>query len=64
MAAYKAPRYVEFRDQLPMGATGKVLKRELRCRSPGRQEGVKGFNGRRLERPASGPGARGTFSQA
>jgi long-chain acyl-CoA synthetase len=30
MAAYKAPRYVEFRDQLPMGATGKVLKRELR----------------------------------
>ena len=31
MAAYKAPRYVEFRDQLPMGATGKVLKRELRA---------------------------------
>jgi long-chain acyl-CoA synthetase len=30
MAAYKAPRFVEFRDQLPMGATGKVLKRELR----------------------------------
>jgi long-chain acyl-CoA synthetase len=30
MAAYKAPRYVEFREQLPMGATGKVLKRELR----------------------------------
>jgi long-chain acyl-CoA synthetase len=30
MAAYKAPRYVEFRDQLPIGATGKVLKRELR----------------------------------
>ncbi len=25
-----APRFVEFRDQLPMGATGKVLKRELR----------------------------------
>ena len=31
MAAYKSPRYVEFRDQLPMGATGKVLKRELRA---------------------------------
>ena len=30
MAVYKAPRYVEFRDALPMGATGKVLKRELR----------------------------------
>jgi long-chain acyl-CoA synthetase len=30
MALYKAPRFVEFREQLPMGATGKVLKRELR----------------------------------
>ena len=30
MAAYKSPRYVEFRDALPMGATGKILKRELR----------------------------------
>jgi len=30
MAAYKCPRFVEFRDQLPMGATGKVLKRALR----------------------------------
>jgi long-chain acyl-CoA synthetase len=29
-AAYKYPRKVEFRDALPMGATGKVLKRELR----------------------------------
>ncbi|TAK14949.1 MAG: long-chain fatty acid--CoA ligase [Acidobacteria bacterium] len=29
-AAYKYPRIVEFRDALPMGATGKVLKRELR----------------------------------
>jgi long-chain acyl-CoA synthetase len=30
LAAYKYPRYVEFRDALPMGGTGKVLKRELR----------------------------------
>ena len=30
MAAYKYPRFVEFRDALPMGATGKVLKRELK----------------------------------
>ena len=30
LAAYKYPRFVEFRDQLPMGGTGKVLKRELR----------------------------------
>ncbi|HEX4816519.1 MAG TPA: long-chain fatty acid--CoA ligase [Nonomuraea sp.] len=30
MAAYKYPRVVEFRDSLPMTATGKILKRELR----------------------------------
>ncbi|HZB95618.1 MAG TPA: long-chain fatty acid--CoA ligase, partial [Herpetosiphonaceae bacterium] len=30
MAAYKYPRMVEFREQLPMNATGKILKRELR----------------------------------
>jgi long-chain acyl-CoA synthetase len=32
LAAFKYPRVVEFRDSLPMGATGKVLKRELRAR--------------------------------
>lgn len=30
MASYKYPRFVEFRDNLPMTATGKILKRELR----------------------------------
>ncbi len=30
MAAYKYPRIIEFRDELPMTATGKILKRELR----------------------------------
>jgi long-chain acyl-CoA synthetase len=30
MAAYKYPRTVELRDALPMTATGKILKRELR----------------------------------
>jgi len=30
MAAYKYPRLVEFREGLPMNATGKILKRELR----------------------------------
>jgi long-chain acyl-CoA synthetase len=30
MAAYKYPRHIEFRDSLPLSATGKVLKRELR----------------------------------
>jgi long-chain acyl-CoA synthetase len=29
MAAFKYPRVVEFRDALPMTATGKILKREL-----------------------------------
>jgi long-chain acyl-CoA synthetase len=30
LASYKYPRLVEFRDELPMTATGKILKRELR----------------------------------
>jgi long-chain acyl-CoA synthetase len=30
MAAYKYPRLVEFREELPLSATGKVLKSELR----------------------------------
>ena len=29
MAAYKYPRVIEFRETLPMTATGKILKREL-----------------------------------
>ena len=32
MAAYKYPRMVEIRDTLPMTATGKILKRELKQR--------------------------------
>jgi len=30
VAAYKYPRVIEFRDSLPMTATGKILKRELK----------------------------------
>jgi long-chain acyl-CoA synthetase len=30
MAAFKYPRLIEFRDALPVSATGKILKRELR----------------------------------
>ena len=30
MASYKYPRFVEFLESLPMTATGKILKRELR----------------------------------
>jgi long-chain acyl-CoA synthetase len=33
MAAYKAPRYVEFIEALPRNPAGKVLKRELRARA-------------------------------
>ena len=34
MAAYKYPRIIEFRESLPMTATGKILKRELRSEEP------------------------------
>lgn len=34
LAGYKKPRRVEFRDSLPKGATGKVLKRALHDPSP------------------------------
>ncbi len=30
IAAYKYPRYIQFLDALPMSATGKILKKELR----------------------------------
>ena len=30
LAAYKYPRVIEFRNELPMTSTGKILKRELR----------------------------------
>jgi acyl-CoA synthetase (AMP-forming)/AMP-acid ligase II len=32
LAAYKAPREIEFLDELPRNATGKILKRELHSR--------------------------------
>jgi acyl-CoA synthetase (AMP-forming)/AMP-acid ligase II len=34
LASYKTPREVEFLDELPRNATGKVLKRELKAREP------------------------------
>ncbi|HVQ98123.1 MAG TPA: fatty acid--CoA ligase, partial [Mycobacterium sp.] len=30
MAGYKAPRYIQFLDELPLNATGKVMKDQLR----------------------------------
>ncbi len=35
IAAYKYPRSIEFLDALPMSATGKILKKELRARRQG-----------------------------
>ena len=32
LAAHEYPRHVQFTDSLPMTATGKVLRRELRSR--------------------------------
>ena len=32
LAGYKAPREIEFLDELPRNATGKILKRELHAR--------------------------------
>jgi long-chain acyl-CoA synthetase len=31
IAAYKCPRSVDFVEQLPMGPTGKILKKELKA---------------------------------
>jgi acyl-CoA synthetase (AMP-forming)/AMP-acid ligase II len=38
MANYKVPRYVEFVGTLPVNATGKVVKDELRARASARRE--------------------------
>jgi acyl-coenzyme A synthetase/AMP-(fatty) acid ligase len=38
MANYKAPRVVEIVDALPVNATGKVVKDELRARAAARPQ--------------------------
>jgi fatty-acyl-CoA synthase len=38
LARYKVPREVEFLDELPRNATGKVLKRELKEMHDGAEE--------------------------
>ncbi|HKY16846.1 MAG TPA: AMP-binding protein, partial [Microthrixaceae bacterium] len=40
MANYKAPRYVELVDELPLNATGKVAKDELRTRAASAGHGI------------------------
>ena len=43
LAGFKVPKSVEFRDELPKGATGKILKRVLR--EPYWKDGGKGVHG-------------------
>jgi acyl-CoA synthetase (AMP-forming)/AMP-acid ligase II len=42
LAAYKAPREIEFLDELPRNATGKILKRELHAREAQRSSALRG----------------------
>jgi long-chain acyl-CoA synthetase len=37
LAAYKVPKYVEFRDELPKTTVGKILRRQLAEEEPQRQ---------------------------
>jgi len=39
LAAYKVPKYVEFREQLPKTIVGKILRRELVKEEAERQKG-------------------------
>ncbi len=39
LAHYKVPKFVEFRDELPMSAIGKILRKELRQNRPPTSEG-------------------------
>jgi long-chain acyl-CoA synthetase len=41
LAPYAVPKYVEFRDELPLSAVGKILKRQLR------DEELAKFNGKK-----------------
>ncbi|MBU2090812.1 MAG: AMP-dependent synthetase, partial [Alphaproteobacteria bacterium] len=38
LAAHEYPRHVEFVDTLPMTATGKIMRRELRAKEIERQD--------------------------
>ena len=40
VASYKYPRMLEFRDELPLGPTGKVLKKELMASPPSHRQPV------------------------
>ncbi len=57
LASFKTPREVEFLDELPRNATGKVLKRELHAREANGRAAPVGFprNERTCEAVESGP---------
>ena len=38
LTAYKVPRQVEFRDELPMTPVGKILRRELKDQEDSKRE--------------------------
>jgi len=40
LTAYKVPRHVEFRDDLPKSNVGKILRRELRTEALAEQKGA------------------------
>src|SRR5436190_7004028 len=47
LARYKVPREVEFLDELPRNATGKVLKKELKEREEGEDDSDSSSNGKK-----------------
>jgi len=47
LAAHEYPRLVEFVDELPLTATGKIMRRELRAREAARAAGVEATQTRR-----------------
>jgi acyl-CoA synthetase (AMP-forming)/AMP-acid ligase II len=50
LARYKVPREVEFLDELPRNATGKVLKKELKEREEGDEDSDSSSNGKKSSR--------------
>src|SRR4051812_9286242 len=54
LARYKVPREVEFLDELPRNATGKVLKKELKEREEGEEDSDSSSNGKKSSRKSGG----------
>jgi fatty-acyl-CoA synthase len=59
LARYKVPREVEFLDELPRNATGKVLKKELQEREEG-EDGDDSSNGKSSSRKSGGSKKKAT----